>query len=221
MFCCCYYKHNQQTSQLASQTYIVKYIHTVNQPDPCILSGSKATHPSFQSELVSLIVLQVGDNLSSPCYHFDLPINLTNYHSFTQYTDLLTIINQRSMRSTSPPICTHCQSTKSPLWRRGSRQEVLCNACGLYWKHHGTYRPLSLKIAADRKNENESKSTGIISGNSMQNGQNGNYYYNNNGYNGNSGNSGKGSQRRASVSSYPSHSSSTESNRHYDKLVPQ
>lgn len=29
--------------------------------------------------------------------------------------------------------------------------EVLCNACGLYWKHHSTYRPLALKAAADRK----------------------------------------------------------------------
>lgn len=29
--------------------------------------------------------------------------------------------------------------------------EVLCNACGLYWKHHNTYRPLALKAAADRK----------------------------------------------------------------------
>ena len=29
--------------------------------------------------------------------------------------------------------------------------EVLCNACGLYWKHHNTYRPLALKVAAERK----------------------------------------------------------------------
>lgn len=55
------------------------------------------------------------------------------------------------MRSQVPPICAHCQSTKSPLWRRGANMEVLCNACGLYWKHHNTYRPLALKVAADRK----------------------------------------------------------------------
>lgn len=56
------------------------------------------------------------------------------------------------MRSQVPPVCAHCQSTKSPLWRRGANMEVLCNACGLYWKHHNTYRPLALKAAADRKN---------------------------------------------------------------------
>lgn len=55
------------------------------------------------------------------------------------------------MRSQVPPVCAHCQSTKSPLWRRGANMEVLCNACGLYWKHHNTYRPLALKAAADRK----------------------------------------------------------------------
>lgn len=29
--------------------------------------------------------------------------------------------------------------------------EILCNACGLYWKHHGTYRPLDLKSPAPKK----------------------------------------------------------------------
>jgi hypothetical protein len=35
---------------------------------------------------------------------------------------------------------------------------MLCNACGLYWKHHGTYRPLSLKVAADKKETPRTKS---------------------------------------------------------------
>ncbi len=63
------------------------------------------------------------------------------------------------MRASTPPVCTHCQSTKSPLWRRGAQQEVLCNACGLYWKHHGCYRPLALKAAADRKNDGNAPET--------------------------------------------------------------
>lgn len=51
--------------------------------------------------------------------------------------------------------CTHCGSVKSPLWRRGIHSEILCNACGLYWKHHGIYRPLSL--AAERGGSNSVK----------------------------------------------------------------
>lgn len=64
------------------------------------------------------------------------------------------------MRSQVPPVCAHCQSTKSPLWRRGANMEVLCNACGLYWKHHSAYRPLALKAAADRKNSLLSEDSG-------------------------------------------------------------
>lgn len=40
-------------------------------------------------------------------------------------------------------VCSHCGSKKSPLWRRGLHSELLCNACGLYWKHHGVYRPMN------------------------------------------------------------------------------
>lgn len=37
--------------------------------------------------------------------------------------------------------CAHCKSFKSPLWRRGEHGEMLCNACGLYWRNHRTMRP--------------------------------------------------------------------------------
>ncbi|GAA5924200.1 hypothetical protein JCM10213_004519 [Rhodosporidiobolus nylandii] len=39
------------------------------------------------------------------------------------------------------PICSHCGSITTPLWRRGPEDELLCNACGLYLKLHGRSRP--------------------------------------------------------------------------------
>lgn len=39
-----------------------------------------------------------------------------------------------------PTICTNCQTTETPLWRRGCSGECLCNACGLYLKQHNRYR---------------------------------------------------------------------------------
>ncbi|GAA5887347.1 hypothetical protein JCM6882_002499 [Rhodosporidiobolus microsporus] len=39
------------------------------------------------------------------------------------------------------PICSHCGSITTPLWRRGPDDELLCNACGLYLKLHGKSRP--------------------------------------------------------------------------------
>lgn len=58
-------------------------------------------------------------------------------------------------------ICTHCGSTKSPLWRRGIHSEILCNACGLYWKHHGTYRPLEMvkALGSERKDSSSGSSS--------------------------------------------------------------
>ncbi|KAJ3372518.1 hypothetical protein GGF31_001959 [Allomyces arbusculus] len=40
--------------------------------------------------------------------------------------------------------CAHCGTTKTPLWRRGENEEVLCNACGLYVKNNKRPRPLTL-----------------------------------------------------------------------------
>ncbi|KGG50119.1 GATA-4/5/6 transcription factor [Mitosporidium daphniae] len=37
--------------------------------------------------------------------------------------------------------CGHCNTTETPLWRRGSNGQSLCNACGLYFKQHRQYRP--------------------------------------------------------------------------------
>jgi len=47
-----------------------------------------------------------------------------------------------SWRTDEPSTCEHCSTKSSPIWRRGMNGELLCNACGLYWKHNGIYRPL-------------------------------------------------------------------------------
>ncbi|CAO3623500.1 unnamed protein product [Cunninghamella echinulata] len=43
------------------------------------------------------------------------------------------------------PICSNCETTSTPLWRRSANDELLCNACGLYLKLHKTPRPKYLK----------------------------------------------------------------------------
>lgn len=44
-----------------------------------------------------------------------------------------------------PPVCQNCTTSTTPLWRRDEVGSVLCNACGLFLKLHGTPRPISLK----------------------------------------------------------------------------
>jgi len=42
------------------------------------------------------------------------------------------------------PICFNCRGTQTPLWRRGPSDELLCNACGVFYKVHKKHRPAAL-----------------------------------------------------------------------------
>ncbi|ORX82486.1 glucocorticoid receptor-like (DNA-binding domain) [Basidiobolus meristosporus CBS 931.73] len=47
--------------------------------------------------------------------------------------------------------CQNCGVTSTPLWRRSTRDELLCNACGLYLKLHNMARPKNMKSHVARK----------------------------------------------------------------------
>ncbi|KAK1350742.1 GATA zinc finger domain-containing protein [Hamiltosporidium tvaerminnensis] len=54
------------------------------------------------------------------------------------------------------PICANCQTKETSLWRR-LNGEVVCNACGLYFKMHGVRRPITLKTNFIKKRRRISK----------------------------------------------------------------
>ncbi|KAG0375558.1 putative electron transfer flavoprotein subunit, partial [Mortierella sp. AD032] len=63
------------------------------------------------------------------------------------------------------PMCTNCRTTLTPLWRKDDAGEILCNACGLYYKLHHIHRPISLKRNVIRRRsryEGTTPSTGAV-----------------------------------------------------------
>ncbi|KAJ2690953.1 GATA type transcriptional activator of nitrogen-regulated proteins [Coemansia spiralis] len=49
------------------------------------------------------------------------------------------------------PRCFNCSAEHTPLWRRDPQDNIICNACGLYFKLHGKSRPVAMKRAAIRR----------------------------------------------------------------------
>ncbi|KAL7750230.1 hypothetical protein RI367_004403 [Sorochytrium milnesiophthora] len=53
---------------------------------------------------------------------------------------------ESSEHGAGPYVCSNCHTTNTPLWRRTpDRLQVLCNACGLYYKTYHSHRPLRLR----------------------------------------------------------------------------
>lgn len=49
----------------------------------------------------------------------------------------------KSAKNTKFLQCTNCNTKTTPLWRKSNNGDLLCNACGLFYKLHGVLRPLS------------------------------------------------------------------------------
>ncbi|KAI6187064.1 GATA-type domain-containing protein [Aphelenchoides besseyi] len=48
-------------------------------------------------------------------------------------------------RSTSGSVCSNCQTPHTTAWRRDAQNNLVCNACGLYYRLHRTNRPAHMR----------------------------------------------------------------------------
>ena len=90
---------------------------------------------------------------------FEISLLTKNVMPKPLYSPIPSSLSQSSTHPT-PVVqsCDNCKTSNTPLWRKNKETgEVLCNACGLFFKLHGTVRPLSLKTVVIRKRNRISK----------------------------------------------------------------
>lgn len=95
-------------------------------------SGSSAHRSSIHSasNFESITPPKSVSSKRSP--NEELTFNSTNNNTAT-----INVGNKKLLQ------CSNCQTRTTPLWRKSNNGDLLCNACGLFYKLHGVLRPLN------------------------------------------------------------------------------
>ncbi|XP_034099550.2 uncharacterized protein LOC117564762 isoform X1 [Drosophila albomicans] len=101
----------------------------------CIESPDiKVTDTYVRSEGVSNTLTEgIKDKKSIKCN------SSSNSGSSSSSSNALSTTSQKDMS------CSNCGTLTTTIWRRSVRGEMVCNACGLYFKLHGVNRPHSMR----------------------------------------------------------------------------
>ena len=72
---------------------------------------------------------------------------ISKIHFNLQIEDQKQQIDQQSGNMTKKVdmSCTNCGTMTTTIWRRNMKGEMVCNACGLYYKLHGINRPVTMR----------------------------------------------------------------------------
>lgn len=129
--------------------------------------------PRTSSSIFDFVTMTPPTSISNDSISTSLPINIPINHS-SSYTNIQLRKQPKQKRRKSSVNekmkCSNCGTSTTPLWRKDSNGNSLCNACGLFLKLHGVMRPLSLKTDVIKKRQRNSSNNTSNTANSRNNG---------------------------------------------------
>lgn len=99
------------------------------------ISQLKTTKPNAPSTFLSSYINLLESTLKNDYKMSPSSSNLQASPSVASLTDASA--SKRTLQ------CSNCKTKTTPLWRKTNHGDVLCNACGLFYKLHGILRPVN------------------------------------------------------------------------------
>ncbi|KAI5963662.1 uncharacterized protein KGF55_002542 [Candida pseudojiufengensis] len=120
------------------------------------------TTPNDNSNLLSSYINNLESNFKHPQFKSNLNYNnqsTTSVSTMNKKPSTTTNISSSSTNNSNSSVkkilqCTNCETKTTPLWRKSNNGDLLCNACGLFFKLHGVLRPLNHNNNHNNNNNN-------------------------------------------------------------------
>jgi GATA-binding protein, other eukaryote len=128
------------------------------------LSGS----PRTQVDISTQLTLNSSPNEPGSILGFSVAPSRLSSHSGLKHGSIeLAGADVAHGDNSIPMTCTNCFTQTTPLWRGTRSGFPLCNACSLFLKLRGLFRPLSLKTDIIKKRNRTSRAILPVSGSGL------------------------------------------------------
>ncbi|XP_037959860.1 uncharacterized protein LOC119689167 [Teleopsis dalmanni] len=143
---------NQSLTFPVSSTAIISKDSEPEEPIPLVKNHNTSISSNFKScRRKQICPLKTDSCKITPASSLTSINVVENVNSLTDPMDPMHDIknvkhpNNLSSNTQKDMCCSNCGTLTTTIWRRSVRGEMVCNACGLYFKLHGVNRPHSMR----------------------------------------------------------------------------